>query len=73
MRKIDAVDRGDRGTDEEAMPQRLLGAQKRLEELSNNFDVRKMAARLEEGDNKEDYYILCGWMGSGCGRVPEGI
>ena len=22
-----------------------------------------MAARLEEGDNKEDYYILCGWMG----------
>ena len=28
---------------------------KRLEELSNNFDVRKMAARIED-DNKEDYY-----------------
>ena len=36
----------------------LLGARKRLEELSNNFDVRKMAARVD--DNKEDYYILCG-------------
>ena len=22
-----------------------------------------MAARIEEGDNKEEYYILCGWMG----------
>ena len=40
----------------------LIGARKRLEELSNNFDVRKMAARIED-DNKEDYYILCGWMG----------
>ena len=39
----------------------LLGARKRLEELSNNFDVRKMAARVD--DNKEDYYILCGWRG----------
>ena len=39
----------------------LLGARKRLEERSNNFDVRKMAARVD--DNKEDYYILCGWMG----------
>ena len=38
----------------------LVAAQKRLQELSNNFDVRKMAARMEE--NKEDYYILCGWM-----------
>ena len=40
----------------------LMGARKRLEELSNNFDVRTMAARIED-DNKEDYYILCGWMG----------
>ena len=37
--------------------------ERRLEELSTNFDVRKLAARIEEGDNKEDYYILCGWMG----------
>lgn len=38
----------------------LIDARNRLEELSNNFDVRKLAARME--DNKEDYYILCGWM-----------
>ncbi len=42
---------------------KLRGARKRLEELATNFDVRKLAARIEEGDNKEDYYILCGWMG----------
>ena len=41
----------------------LLGARRRREELSNNFEVRKMAARTDVGDNKEDYYILCGWMG----------
>lgn len=38
----------------------LVAAKNRLEELSNNFDVRKLAARVE--DKKEDYYILCGWM-----------
>lgn len=38
----------------------LIAAKNRLEELSSNFDVRKLAARME--DNKEDYYILCGWM-----------
>ncbi|MEF2764690.1 MAG: V-type ATPase 116kDa subunit family protein [Mediterraneibacter sp.] len=38
----------------------LVAARNRLEELSNNFDVRKLAARME--DKKEDYYILCGWM-----------
>lgn len=42
---------------------KLLGTRKRLEELSSNFDVRKMAARTDVGNNKEDYYILCGWMG----------
>ncbi len=42
---------------------KLFGARKRLEELSNIFDVRKLAARIEEEDSKEDYYILCGWMG----------
>lgn len=40
---------------------KLLASRKRLEELSNNFDVRKMAARVD--DDKDDYYILCGWMG----------
>ena len=38
----------------------LIAARNRLEELSKNFDVRKLAARMD--DNKEDYYILCGWM-----------
>lgn len=38
----------------------LVACRKRLEELTNNFDVRKMAARME--DSQEDYYILCGWM-----------
>ncbi len=39
----------------------LLGTQKRLQELSNNFDVRRSAARIS-GDEQEDNYILCGWM-----------
>ena len=39
----------------------ILGARKRLENMTNNFDIRKMAARMN--DNEEDYYILCGWMG----------
>ncbi|MGF6990563.1 V/A-type H+-transporting ATPase subunit I [Lachnospiraceae bacterium PM6-15] len=39
----------------------LLATQNRLEELSNNFDVRKMAARVK--NNEEDHYIICGWMG----------
>ncbi len=38
----------------------LLGSRKRLQELSNNFDVRKMAARV--ASEQEDHYILCGWM-----------
>src|SRR5699024_3046910 len=38
----------------------LVAARNRLEELSNNFDVRKLAACME--DKKEDYYIISGWM-----------
>ena len=43
----------------------LIGAQKKLESMSNNFDVRKLAARIDQGedDEKEEYYILGGWMG----------
>lgn len=43
----------------------LVGAQKKLESMSNNFDVRKLAARIDQGEDeeKEEYYILCGWMG----------
>lgn len=39
----------------------LLGTQKRLQELANNFDVRRSAARISN-DEQEDNYILCGWM-----------
>src|SRR5699024_12522414 len=39
---------------------KIIAAKIRLEELSNNFDVRYLAARKEY--NKEYYYILCGWM-----------
>ena len=39
----------------------LLGAKVTLERLSSNFDIRKFAARTET-EEKEDYYILCGWM-----------
>jgi V/A-type H+-transporting ATPase subunit I len=39
---------------------KLRGARYCLEELYHNFDVRKMAARME--NEQEDYYILCGWM-----------
>jgi len=39
----------------------LLGARKRLEDLSNTFDVRKMAARTANGQTES--YLLCGWMG----------
>ncbi len=38
----------------------LLGAQQKLEALSRNFDVRKMAAVTE--NDSEQFYILCGWI-----------
>ena len=38
----------------------LIAAKNRLEELSKNFDIRKMAARMK--DSQDDSYILCGWM-----------
>ena len=58
--------RGVEGMIEELLQSRapqLKGAQRRLEELAGNFDVRKMAARMEDEEDKEDYYIICGWMG----------
>ena len=39
---------------------KIRGARYKLEELSNNFDVRKMAACTKQGDHT--FYILCGWM-----------
>lgn len=39
---------------------RLTAAQKRLETLSKNFDVRRLAACVE--NKREKHFILCGWM-----------
>ncbi len=39
---------------------KLIAARNRLRDLATNFDVRKLAARVE--DKQQDYYILCGWM-----------
>lgn len=39
----------------------LLKAQSRVEELTMNFDIRKMAACTRK-DDREFFYILCGWM-----------
>ena len=39
---------------------KIISAKNRIEELHENFDVRKMAARIE--DKRGDYYMLCGWI-----------
>lgn len=38
----------------------IFSAQKKLDALSENFDVRKLAACTKT--KKETFYILCGWM-----------
>ena len=40
---------------------KLIGTRKRLQELANSFDVRKVAARVTN-EQQDDQYILCGWM-----------
>ncbi|MDD5859236.1 MAG: V-type ATPase 116kDa subunit family protein [Eubacteriales bacterium] len=40
---------------------RLLGAEKLLSELSQDFDIRKDAAVMSTKTDR--YYIICGWMG----------
>ncbi|MCL2865594.1 MAG: ATPase [Lachnospiraceae bacterium] len=48
-------------TDLEAHAPQIIGTRNRLEELANHFDIRKLAAQMD--DKKEDnYYVLCGWM-----------
>ena len=42
---------------------KLYAAKECLEAQSRNFDIRKLAA-CTKSDNKEVYYILCGWMSS---------
>ena len=59
QKKIEEIDKEAAEMFKKKAPQ-LIWAKQRLEELAHNFDVRKMAARVE--DKKEDYYILCGWM-----------
>ena len=59
QKKIEEIDKEAAEMFKKKAPQ-LMWAKQRLEELAHNFDVRKMAARVE--DKKEDYYILCGWM-----------
>lgn len=59
QKKMDDIDKAATEMLSEKASQ-IVGAKKRLKELAHNFDVRKMAARVE--DKKEDYYILCGWM-----------
>ncbi|HBA63137.1 MAG TPA: ATPase [Lachnospiraceae bacterium] len=39
---------------------KILGIKAHLEEMSRNYDVRKMAAQVE--DKHETFYLLCGWM-----------
>lgn len=39
---------------------KLLSVRRRLQELSSNFDVRKLAALVE--NKRGDHFILCGWM-----------
>lgn len=39
---------------------KLLSARDRLQNLMQNFEVRKLAACVH--DKHEDYFILCGWM-----------
>lgn len=58
-RRIDEVREQIKKLMTEHAPQ-LLGTQKRLTELSNNFDVRRSAARVS--NDEDDNYILCGWM-----------
>ncbi len=40
----------------------LVLAKKHLERLSENFDIRKLAAITTHTDSNKDYFILCGWI-----------
>ncbi len=44
----------------EQYKEKILGVRSQLELLSANFDVRQLAACVE--DKHEQHYILCGWM-----------
>lgn len=40
----------------------IYAARNQLDSLASNFDIRKLAACVE--DKHENFYILCGWMSS---------
>lgn len=46
----------------EAEKTALVKARNTLEGLSANFDIRKLAACTKAKDDKQVFYILCGWM-----------
>lgn len=64
--KIDALEKQIQNIDNEISMmlskngEKLIAAKKRLETLSANFDVRKLAACIE--DKRDNFFILCGWM-----------
>jgi Archaeal/vacuolar-type H+-ATPase subunit I len=39
---------------------KIIGSKQKLEELSQNFEVRKLGARIQH--EEEEFYILCGWI-----------
>ena len=39
---------------------KIIGSKQKLEELSQNFEVRKLAARIQY--DEDELYILCGWI-----------
>ncbi len=65
--EIDAVNKEIKAVDKklatlmEEHGTQIVGARNRLQELADNFDIRRVAARVTDA-NDQDYYILCGWM-----------
>lgn len=55
-----AACRGEVSQTLEAKRDRILASREKLDSLSTNFDVRKLAACTTQ--EKQSFYILCGWM-----------
>lgn len=47
-----------------SMKAELSQAKRQLARLSNNFDIRKLAAITSHEHTNRDYFILCGWIAS---------
>lgn len=67
-RKIQSLEKQIRDCDDQIArilsenKENLSRAKERLEVLSTNFDVRKLAACTTAKDENQVFYILCGWM-----------